>query len=94
MLYQQALNLAASGGNTEDLVTTLVHLADYHQARNQLVQAESYYRRCVDLYEKQFGQTFVTAVCLKSLAENLRLQGKTSESEVLFQQAQSIICGA
>src|SRR5581483_8343383 len=69
-LYQQALTMARSGLEIQEVLTTLIHLADFYARHQQHDKAEPLYKDALGMYEKAFGTSnFISAMCLRSLSE-------------------------
>jgi tetratricopeptide (TPR) repeat protein len=92
MLYQNALTMAKSGLEMQEVLTTLIHLADFYARHQQHDQAEPLYKEALALYEKQFGTSnFISAMCLRSLSETLAAQGKMDEATEVKMRSADIL---
>jgi tetratricopeptide (TPR) repeat protein len=75
------------GRSSSDLATALNNFAA-GLPRDRAAEAESLYRRALELNEKELGAEHPNvAVDLNNLAEALRLSGKSEEAEALFRRA-------
>lgn len=93
-LYRQALALAEKGGglNDQELVTSLIHLADFYFTHRSYDRSEPLYRRALSIYERIFGtENFISAICMRSLGEVLDAQGKAAEAADIRKRSREIL---
>ncbi len=93
-LYKEALTLAeqAGGLNDQELVTSLIHLADFYFASKSYDRAEPLYRRALEIYERIFGvENFISAICMGSLGDVLAAQGKSSEAADVKRRSREVL---
>ncbi|BAY11755.1 tetratricopeptide repeat protein [Calothrix sp. NIES-2098] len=74
--------------NDEDLIWPLIANARFYNGRGLYVQAEPWYKKCLEITKKRFGQEHPNvASSLNSLALLYHSQGRYSEAEPLYLQA-------
>jgi tetratricopeptide (TPR) repeat protein len=83
--------LSAAAPKKSDAATTLNHLADQLVAMEKYAEAESLYRRSLEITEDTFGPDHLkTANCLSYLAILLRITGDHAAAEPLYRRACAI----
>jgi len=92
VLYQQALTMARKGLEIQEVLTTLIHLADFYARHQRHDQAEPLYKDALSMYENAFGTSnFISAMCLRSLSETLAAQGKLEEATEMKMRSAEIL---
>lgn len=88
--YQTALRLS-SALSDQELVTSLIHLADFLSAAKEFARAEPLYRQAAEIYDRSFGpHNFIAAMCWNSLSSVLKALGKDAEAEAVKAKASRI----
>lgn len=81
----------AGSGASPLAATSLYELGKCYLSQGKPAEAESFYKRALDMREKTSGaQSFETSECLNALALSVQLQGRAKDAVPLFERALAV----
>lgn len=80
------------GSEHVEYANATLALGDYLNFQKKFEEAEQLYRQAAEIYERLgLGHELLLAIALRSLSQVLHVQGKSQESQPLWEQANKLI---